>query len=179
MNVDIVPLTTPDTYDIRKAVLRADMATQNVQFAEDNWDGVFHLGARVGKQLVAVSTWIPRDWDDGPAIQLRGMAVLAHMQGSGCGGGLVEAGCAQCDDRGFPLVWARARDAALPFYQRHQFQVVGAGYVDATTDLPHHTIVRLLNMDHRMPANLTELAVDRHLRGQQHRLRWRGLDDDF
>ena len=40
------------------------------------------------------------------------------------------------------LVWARARDTALDFYQRHGFTVHGPGYVDLTTNLPHHDIIR-------------------------------------
>ena len=40
------------------------------------------------------------------------------------------------------IVWANARDAALRFYERHGFAVHGDGFVDATTQLPHHVVVR-------------------------------------
>ena len=40
------------------------------------------------------------------------------------------------------MVWARARDTALPFYARHGFSTVGVGYVDLTTGLPHHDVIR-------------------------------------
>ena len=39
-------------------------------------------------------------------------------------------------------MWARARDTALPFYVRHGFSTVGVGYVDLTTGLPHHDVIR-------------------------------------
>ena len=64
------------------------------------------------------------------------MATADGVRGSGVGGILVDAGCARCADRGGRLVWARARDAALVFYARHEFEVVGDGFVDATTGLP-------------------------------------------
>ena len=43
------------------------------------------------------------------------------------------------------VVWARARDTALPFYVRHGFSTVGVGYVDLTTGLPHHDVIREIN----------------------------------
>jgi predicted GNAT family N-acyltransferase len=40
------------------------------------------------------------------------------------------------------VVWARARDTALDFYERHGFVRRGMGYVDLSTQIPHHDIVR-------------------------------------
>ena len=80
----------------------------------------------------------------GRAVQLRGMATAAHLQGSGLGGVLLEAGCARHAADGRALVWARARDSALAFYLRHGFRVEGDGFVDEHTQLPHHLIVRRL-----------------------------------
>ena len=37
---------------------------------------------------------------------------------------------------------ARARDSALGFYAKHDCRVVGDGFIDATTELPHHVVVR-------------------------------------
>jgi hypothetical protein len=42
------------------------------------------------------------------------------------------------------VVWANARDRALAFYEREGFVVVGDGFVDATTQLPHHVVVSRL-----------------------------------
>jgi len=38
-------------------------------------------------------------------------------------------------------VWANARDAAMAFYEREGFRIEGDGFVDATTQLPHHVVV--------------------------------------
>ena len=40
------------------------------------------------------------------------------------------------------LLWANARDSALPFYERFGFAVVeGSGYTTGETGRPHHVIV--------------------------------------
>jgi len=37
-------------------------------------------------------------------------------------------------------VWANARDAALDFYRAHGFTVVGDGFIETVTQLPHHVV---------------------------------------
>jgi len=100
-----------------------------------------------GARLVATSTWFPREFAGAPgrrAIQLRGMATLHGWQGCGVGAALLRAGLAHAREAGAELVWANARDTALAFYLRHGFDVHGEGFVDATTNLPHHVVVRAL-----------------------------------
>lgn len=143
-DVEIVELAAPETHALRLAVLRADTPTKDVVFAEDTWPGALHLGVRRDGELVATSSWIPRPHAGQPAIQLRGMATAQSVQGTGIGGLLLEAGCTRYRAAGPSLVWARARDAALEFYERHGFEVEGEGFVDEGTQLPHHLVVRRL-----------------------------------
>lgn len=140
----IVELTPEETHPLRLAVLRFDTPTKEVVFTEDTWPGAVHLGLRVDGELVATSSWVPRELDGRPAVQLRGMATARHLQGTGLGAVLLEAGCARHAATGLTLVWARARDAALAFYLHHGFEVQGDGFVDETTQLPHHLVVRHL-----------------------------------
>jgi predicted GNAT family N-acyltransferase len=142
--VEIVELSTEETYPLRLAVLRNGTPAKDVTLAEDTWPGAIHLGLRVGDELVATSTWIPRPHNDEPAIQLRAMATANNRQGAGLGGQLLDAGCARAATTGVRLVWARARDAALDFYMRHGFVVEGEGFIDEATQLPHHLVVRHL-----------------------------------
>ena len=139
----IVELSAEETHPLRLTVLRGDTPTKVVAFAEDLVPGTFHLGIRDGPDVIAVSTWIPRPYNDSPAIQLRGMATAAHLQGHGLGTLLLEAGCERSATMA-DLVWARARDTALEFYLRHGFTVEGDGFVDEQTQKPHHFIVRRL-----------------------------------
>ena len=141
-----------------------ERATKEVVFAEDTWPGAVHLGLLVDDELVATSSWVPRqlDGDDSSlAVQLRGMATARSLQGSGFGGLLLEAGCERFAETGVRLVWARARDAALAFAFGHvilrEFHVdnpsqyfteaVGEGFLDAATQLPHHLVVRHLTLE--------------------------------
>lgn len=141
---EVVELTPQDTHPLRLAVLRAGTPTKDVDFPEDVWPGAVHLGVRLDGELVATSSWIPREHAGGPAIQLRGMATAHSMQGNGIGGLLLEAGCARYQAAGESTVWARARDAALAFYLRNGFEVEGEGFIDQVTRLPHHLVVRRL-----------------------------------
>jgi predicted GNAT family N-acyltransferase len=142
--LEIVEISALETHPLRLSVLRFDTPTKEVVFPEDEWPGSWHLGARHDGALVATSSWVPRDHDGRPGVQLRGMATSRELQGTGVGGQLLEAGCALACAKGFTLVWARARDAALEFYVRHAFVVEGDGFIDQATDLPHHLVLRTL-----------------------------------
>jgi GNAT superfamily N-acetyltransferase len=138
----VVEISAVETHPLRLAVLRQDVPTKVVEFPEDDWPGAVHLGIRIDGELLAVSSWIPRPYRDEPAVQLRGMATAHTQQSKGLGGLLLRAGCARSAADGYGLVWARARDAALTFYERHGFFVDSDGFVDANTQLPHHVVVR-------------------------------------
>ena len=138
----VVEITSQQTHPLRLAVLRRNVPTKDVTFAEDDMPGAVHLGVTIGGELVATSSWIPRPYGGASAVQLRGMATAHDHQGTGVGGLLLGAGCARAASAGYPLVWARARDAALAFYERHGFVVDGDGFIDAATQLPHHVVLR-------------------------------------
>lgn len=145
MNHEVVLLSAHETHPLRLSVLRHDTPTKEVRFAEDEWPGTWHLGLRAAGELVATSSWVPRPHDgDATAVQLRGMATARHLQSTGLGGVLLEAGCAEAQTRGHRTVWARARDAAQGFYERHGFVVEGEGFIDEATQLPHHVMIRRL-----------------------------------
>jgi GNAT superfamily N-acetyltransferase len=140
----VVEISATDTHSVRLAVLRADTPTKDVSFPEDTWPGAVHLGVHHGASLIATSSWIPREFPDRPlvaAAQLRGMATLTTYQGRGVGSALVRAGIDWARHHDADFVWANARDAALAFYLREGFAVVGEGFIDATTQLPHHRVV--------------------------------------
>jgi predicted GNAT family N-acyltransferase len=145
--IDITEISPVATHDLRRRVLRDGTASDIVTFDGDELDTTFHLGAWEGGRLVGISSWVLRAYPDRPAavaFQLRGMATEPLLQGVGVGGALLATGLARCLERGATLVWARARDSALDFYARHGFEPVGLGYVDLTTGLPHHDVLRRL-----------------------------------
>ena len=143
-DLQIVVLDAAQTHPLRLTVLRDGTPSTAVTFDGDDLPGTLHLGLRRGDELVAVSTWIPNPHHGEAAVQLRGMATAPHLQGLGFGAALLEEGCERARAIA-SLVWARARDTALPFYLHHGFSIEGDGFVDATTALPHHVIVRRLS----------------------------------
>jgi predicted GNAT family N-acyltransferase len=138
----VVDVEAADTHAIRYAVLRAGTPSSVVTFDGDDEAESVHLGVRdPDGALVAISTWIPRPYHGQPAVQLRGMATVPEVRGHGVGALLLRAGLQRAAEVA-PIVWARARDTALDFYVHHGFVVDGDGFIDDTTQLPHHFIVR-------------------------------------
>jgi GNAT superfamily N-acetyltransferase len=146
MSAGVVELTAEETHPLRGRVLRDGTLSDVVVFDGDELAGTFHLGFRTADgTLVGVSTWMQRAYPDRPAVvgyQLRGMATDPGHRGTGAGTAMLGAGLDRCRALGAGLVWARARDTALGFYERYGFTTVGPGYTDLTTGLPHHDIVR-------------------------------------
>ena len=141
----VLELTAAQTHPLRLAVLRRGTPSRDVAFVEDELATTLHLGVELDGVVVAVSTWIHKSHPDLPSIpgaQLRGMATVPDLQGQGIGGELVETGVERMFGSGRDLIWARARDTALEFYERHGFVRRGPGYVDVVTGIPHHDIVR-------------------------------------
>jgi len=141
----VIELTAVQTHPLRLDVLRRGTPHRDVDFPEDELASTLHLGVELDGVVVGVSTWIDNPYPDLPAsrgAQLRGMATAPHLQGHGIGAALLETGVARMFASGHDLVWARARDTALGFYERHDFVRRGPGYVDVVTLIPHHDIVR-------------------------------------
>jgi thiamine transport system ATP-binding protein len=155
----VVELSASETHDLRRAVLRVGTPTTEVDFAEDDDPSTWHLGIYSDSEsrLLATSTWAQRnhrDFPDHTAIQLRGMAVVTNRQNSGLGSLLLTAGTAKARSHGAKILWARARDSALGFYLSAGWQVVGDGYIDTTTQLSHHDVLRDLRDDNPSPGSL-------------------------
>ena len=130
-------------------MLRTGTPSTDVVFADDDAPTTVHLGL-VDEQgtVIAISSWawrpFPADPSGGRAVQLRGMAVDPARQRSGAGAILLDAGVERARADGAEHVWANARDSALGFYAAHGFEIVGDGYLDRTTAIPHHRIRRLV-----------------------------------
>jgi predicted GNAT family N-acyltransferase len=147
-NLQVVKISTEETYALRTAVLRADTPTSDPKYAEDSKLGTVHLGVfDQDKVLIATSTWVINPWQDDPsaiAIQLRGMAVATKYQKSGLGKLLLDSGITHAKTHNAKYVWAKARDTALNFYLRNDFKSVGDGFTEGITQMPHHLVVRKL-----------------------------------
>jgi len=146
----VVEIKTHETLPLRAAVLRADTPNKDTSYPEDTKPGTIHLGIfDEDKTLVATSTWVMNPWQEDPkaiAIQLRGMAVAVNKQSSGLGKILIDAGVTHAKSRSATYIWAKARDAAMNFYLRNEFVVVGESFTESITQMPHHLVVRELKI---------------------------------
>lgn len=139
-------VSVDDVRPLRREVLRVGMPDATVEFDGDDEPATFHVAAVDDlASVVAVSSWMHRPLAEDPSassLQLRGMATRETFQGSGIGGRLLEFGFAHARTIAVRWVWANARDTALNFYVRHGFDVVGDGFIEPVTGLPHHRVRR-------------------------------------
>lgn len=126
---------------VRTEVLRNGTPSSDPTYPRDEDAETFHLGLEIDDEVVAVSTWMPETFMALPSasgIRLRGMAVRAPHQGQGWGALLVATGLGRAANARASIVWAAARDSAIPFYERLGWRVEGDGFVDEVTGLGHH-----------------------------------------
>jgi len=140
--------STLEILPLRLAVLRDGTPSQSPRYDEDDLDGTAHFAVRDldnEGEIIATSTWLVRPWAQDPtaiAVQLRGMAVAKHCQGRGLGNIVLAAGIHHARALGAQYVWARARDSALYFYEHHGFTTVGDEFIDESSGVSHHLVVR-------------------------------------
>lgn len=145
MNDAVVELGLADILDLRVRVLRKGTPWTHASYPEDSYPDAVHFGIVRDGSAVATSTWFAKECPEMPgvpAMQLKGMAVDDHLQGEGLGALLIGRGIEHARAHGARVVWARARDSALYFYERRGFRAVGEGFIDEPTAMPHHIVIR-------------------------------------
>lgn len=128
---------------LRHAVLRPWQTYEAVVFPLDDHPRSAHFGAFVNKELVGVTSILPKappHEANADAWQLQGVAVVEGMRGTGCGRRLLEACLEYAREQEGKLVWANGRTSALGFYRALGFRAVGEEYV--TESGPHYLVVR-------------------------------------
>jgi GNAT superfamily N-acetyltransferase len=148
MQLKVTEVSAAEVLPVRRRVLRDGRDDLPAGFPEDDLAEAVHVAAldAEGAEAVAVATFFPSPLDGHgyhgrAAWQLRGMAVLPELQGTGVGAAVLRAGVEAVRRAGGDLLWAHARDSALGFYQRQGWSVVGDGFVYGVMGLPHHLVV--------------------------------------
>ncbi len=139
-DVRIEPLTSNATHDLRRRVLRGGALDADVEWDGDDRPDTIHVGAVVGGEVVATSTWVVSADPLAPdrrSVQLRGMATDPGATGRGLGRALLDDGLHRCRSAGVERVWANARMSAVGFYEAAGWTVSGPVFVTAATGLPH------------------------------------------
>lgn len=148
MQVRMTQVSADDVYPVRRLVLRPGFPVGAERFPEDDRPDTVHVAALDDSgSAVGVATFFPSPFEGRPAYQLRGMAVLAELQGAGVGARLLDEAVELLRGLGVRLIWAHGRDSALGFYERQGWKVVGEGYVYGPMEMPHHLVVLDLGLD--------------------------------
>jgi predicted N-acetyltransferase YhbS len=140
-------LAAEETHPLRRAVSadgRTDLPSMHHEM--DDSAGAWHLGAvdEAGR-IVAISSFyfdeFPLRPEAQPAVQLAFMAVDPAVQREGIGTAMLTDAIRRLRASDAVLVWANARDSALPFYERFGFRTVPKSeYALPESSRPHHLI---------------------------------------
>ena len=117
---------------LRREVLRRGQPPEASIYPHDDDPATVHVGAFAPDgALVGVATLLPpEDRNAGhppyraPGARFRGMGVDPAWQGRGVGTRLLAEVRRLARERGARELWANARLAAVPFYERHGLRVV-------------------------------------------------------
>ncbi len=143
--IEVRPITAEDTIEIRWAILRPGFPRESAVFLGDDAATTRHLGVFMDGRLVGVASLyeaaLPYETASFLPQQLRGMATLPEVRGSGCGRALLES-CEEAAKRaGSNLLWCNARRTAVEFYRRHGWEVCSEEF-DIPTVGPHFRMRR-------------------------------------
>lgn len=149
METEIRRLPVEAIRPLRAAVLRPGRPLEDAVWDGDDLPTTWHFGAvDAAGSIVGVASLLQRSSPhrEGPAWQLRGMAVAPEHQGRGVGQNLLRGALREITAEGIGWCWCNARTTAAGFYVREGFVVVGAPF-DLPGIGPHVRMERLLAVD--------------------------------
>ncbi|MCF7560551.1 GNAT family N-acetyltransferase [Sabulilitoribacter multivorans] len=76
--------------------------------------------------------------------QLRGMAVLQKFQGKGIGNIILNYGEKLLKNMSIDIVWCNAREAAVNFYKKNGYQIIGDAFNIKDIGI-HHAMFKKLD----------------------------------
>jgi GNAT superfamily N-acetyltransferase len=152
----VTPLA--DIFQLRWDILRPNLPEDMAQFDGDDEASTLHFGAFTDDgRNVGCCTYVARPWvNDDPkypdfaeaapaaTYQLRGMATAPDLLKRGIGAALSDFAEQTMREANAQLLWANARIAAVPFYQKLGWVIASDEFYIPTVG-PHHKIVREIN----------------------------------
>jgi GNAT superfamily N-acetyltransferase len=136
--------STDEILDLRWRILRAGLPPGTANFDGDDEPTTHHFVAVQDCKVVGCVTILRRPWQDGPAWQLRGMAVEPLLQRRGVGAMLLEVVESTLRREPHSLrLWCNARAPATGFYEKHGWGIVGEAF-EIPTAGPHYKMTKFL-----------------------------------
>jgi L-Ala-D/L-Glu epimerase len=141
-------ISAADTLPIRWLILRPGFPRETAIFPGDELATTMHFGSFAATDsLVGVASIYSAAMPEQPEIQkawqLRGMATLPEVRGSGHGRDLVAACVEAAQNAGGEIIWCNARVVAHAFYAKHGWETMGPEF-DIPTVGPHFRMWRRL-----------------------------------
>src|SRR3954463_10000821 len=130
MNI-IKEIPSKDTYIVRQPVLRKGKPIESCIFEGDDLDTTHHFGLFDQKQLTGIISLFSQTniiFADENQARIRGVAGLDTHQKKGFGEALVQHCENYCKTQNVDLIWFNARTAAVGFYKKMNYQIIGEAF---------------------------------------------------
>ncbi|HEX4208202.1 MAG TPA: GNAT family N-acetyltransferase [Ktedonobacteraceae bacterium] len=91
--VETRAIRSPETYDLRRRILRPHRPLRACAYPYDTAPGALHIGCFLNEQLVSISSILPdarKDASQPTSWRMRGMAVLEDVRGTGLGSKILQ-----------------------------------------------------------------------------------------
>lgn len=127
MNI-IKEIPSKETYIVRQPVLRQGKPIESCIFEGDDLPTTHHFGLFEKEKLTGIISLFKQITPIFAAenqAQIRGMAVLDDHQKKGFGEALVKHCEEFCKNQNTDLIWFNARTAAVGFYQKMNYKIIG------------------------------------------------------
>ncbi|MEG0849343.1 GNAT family N-acetyltransferase [Flavobacterium plurextorum] len=127
MNI-IKEIPSKETYIVRQPVLRKGKPIESCIFEGDDLETTHHFGLFQNENLTGIISLFTQSnpiFAENLQGQIRGMAILENHQKKGFGEALVKHCEDYCKQNKVDLIWFNARTAAVGFYKRMNYEVLG------------------------------------------------------
>jgi len=129
--VFVKKINSNTTFQVRQPVLRPGKPIESCIFEGDDLETTTHLGLYNNSKLAGIVSIFASCHKLFPQIgqfQLRGMAVLDEFQKKGYGERLVSEAEICIREQNGSLIWFNAREAAVDFYKKMGYEIVGDAF---------------------------------------------------
>jgi GNAT superfamily N-acetyltransferase len=129
--IEIKFIPSKETYLVRQPVLRAGKPIESCFFDGDDLETTVHFGLYYDEVLVGVVSIFENNneiFSDKHQMQIRGMAVLEEFQNKKLGNFLINYVEEHAKSRNIPLIWFNARETAVAFYKKLNYQIIGTPF---------------------------------------------------
>ncbi|THF51178.1 GNAT family N-acetyltransferase [Flavobacterium supellecticarium] len=124
-------INSTTTFQVRQPVLRPGKPIESCIFEGDDLETTTHLGLYNNSKLAGIVSIFASCHKLFPQVgqfQLRGMAVLDEFQKKGYGERLVSEAEVCIKEQNGSLIWFNAREAAVDFYKKMGYEIVGDAF---------------------------------------------------